>query len=414
MFSQLHLPRVLGTALTAFVVGLSLPSFGQNLDSGLERRASGRLDMRVLPGDGLRQDETMGEVKNEGLVFAAEAWALYDDNIHLSAANVQSDLVIRVAPSVAYIKGGADATEGGYARFAYKPTGVVYLDHSGANRVDQDGSWDIGLRGKKLAMAYGGRMQQLGDATADAGRQTDRLIFEQILRVAWTPREKLAIELAAGQSMADYRDRLLNDYDGTYGEVALRYAYSPKTRIGLIYRAGTYAVDGAPDQDVQRGTVRLEWKPREKIAFDLEAGAEHRRFALGSSTTPVIEAKARWQPRERTQVFLGGYRRTEVSSFFPGQNYDLTGVSAGIEQRMGEKWIGRLEGGVENASYSRVSGAGPANREDRIVFIRPSVRYEISDDFEVEWFYRYETNDSNQPGFGYDNNTIGVRIGYQF
>jgi len=158
----------------------------------------------------------------------------------------------------------------------------------------------------------------------------------------------------------------------------------------------------------------MEWKPREKIALDLEGGVEHRTFDTGSSNKPVVEAKIAWTPVAGTQLSMGGYRRTEASAYFAGENYDVSGLSAGVSQRLGKQWSALMEVGVENASYSRVSGSGPANRRDRIVFLRPSLRYQINDDCQLEWFYRYERDNSNQSGFGYGNHTVGIRFGYQF
>jgi hypothetical protein len=363
---------------------------------------------------GSDQEPTVGNLRKEGLDLGVIVSGAYNDNITLSSAAPVKDFVIRATPSMAYIRGDAEATDGGYLKVAYKPTAVVYTDNGSPNRIDQDASWEVGLRGKKLAIAYGGRVQQLGDATPDAGQQTDRLMLEQVVRAAWSATEKASIEVAAGQTSADYKQRGLVDSSGAYGEVALRYQYSPKTRLGMAYRAGTFSVDGAGDQQIQRGTVRMEWKPREKISVDLEAGAEHRTFDNGSSTKPVVEAKVGWTPRPGTEVSLTGFHRTEASSFFAGQNYDVTGAAVGLSQKIGGKWSASIEGGLENASYSRVSGTGVANRRDRILFVRPSVRYQVSEDAKVEWFYRYERNQSNQSGFGYDNHIIGVQFGYQF
>ncbi|BCU75553.1 hypothetical protein llg_02680 [Luteolibacter sp. LG18] len=391
-----------------------LPLSGEEAGGGIEDRVSDRFDVRVQPGLGFRQDAEAGKVRREGFEAAVTVSGAYDDNIYLSASSAEKDFVVRLAPSVAYVYGDPNGKDGGYIRVAYRPVGVIYSDHGDSNRIDQDASWDLGWRGSKVAVAYGGRVRQLGDATADAGRQTDRLVLEQAVRLAWTPREKLSFELAAGQSSNDYRDRQLFDSRSAYGEAALRYLYSPKTRIGIAYRAGTFEVDGAGDQKVQRGTVQLEWQPREKISFNVEAGAEHREFDAGSSTSPVIEAKVAWKPREGTEIFVGGYRRTEASAYLPGQNYDLTGASLGVSQRLGEKWSARLEGGLEKADYKRVSGTGTANRRDDIVFIRPSVRFQVNENMEVEGFYRFERDESSQAGFGYDNHSVGIQVGYKF
>ncbi|MFD0892162.1 outer membrane beta-barrel protein [Luteolibacter ambystomatis] len=409
-----HPPPVVCVALAVLSVGVVLPTWGQEAGSGIESRVSDRFDVRTQPGLAYRQDPNAGKVRTQGLDVGVAVSGAYDDNIYLSSSAREKDFVVRISPSMAYTYGDPDGREGGYVRVAYRPVGVLYTDHSDSNRIDQDASWDIGWGGPKVAIAYGGRVRQLGDATADTGRQTDRVILDQAVRMAWTPREKLAIELAAGMSSNDYKDRLLVDSRSAYGEVALRYSYSPKTRVGLAYRTGTFEVDGAGDQRIQRGTVQFEWQPREKISFNIEAGAEHRRYDAGSSTSPVFEAKVAWRPRMGTEIFAGGYRRTEASAYYPGQNYDLTGASVGLDQRLGEKWSARLEGGIENADYKQVSGPGFANRRDNIVFIRPSLRYQMNENVQIEGYYRFERDDSNQRGFGYDNHSVGVQVGYKF
>jgi hypothetical protein len=272
----------------------------------------------------------------------------------------------------------------------------------------------VGWRGKAIAFAYTGAFRQLGDATADTGTLTDRTELANEARIAWSLREKIAVEVAGGHESTDYESGNFADSDLTYGEIALRYAYSPKTRLGLIYKAGRFEVDGAGAQTVHRVTTRIEWSPTEKIAIDLEAGGEHRTFDNGSDTTPVVEGRIGWKPKEGTEIYLTGYRREQASAYLPGQNYTQSGAALGISQRLGEKWVARLEGGLERASYTQVSGAGAAGREDKIQFIRPALEYRFTDDFSMGFYYRYSENRSNQAGLGYENHTAGIQMGYQF
>ena len=251
-------------------------------------------------------------------------------------------------------------------------------------------------------------------ATADTGTLTDRTEFANEARISWSVRERVAVEVAAGYESTTYDDPRFAGSDYTYGEVALRYAYSPKTTLGVAYKFGRFDVDGAGPQDVHRTTARIEWKPREKIANDLELGAEHRSFDNGSDTTPVAEARIGWSPKEGTEIYLNGYRREQASAFLPGQNYTQGGVALGIVQRLGDKWSARLEGGIERSEYARVSGTGPAGREDKIHFIRPALEYRFTDDFSMGLFYRYSENRSNNRAFGYENHSAGIEMGYQF
>ncbi len=400
--------------LSALAAGSLVPSRGEEILSTVPGRLAGEVDSRVVPQGGHPRDPAAGEVRREELEAGVTLSAAYDDNIFLSAVGAKSDLVVKVSPSVAYRKGGDTGGEGGYLALAYRPTAVAYADHGDNDRIDHEVAWKAGWRGKAIALAYGGSYGKLGDATADTGTLTDRTELANEARIAWSPREKVVMELAAGQRSTDYESAAYADSDLAYGEIALRYAYSPKTRLGVIYRAGRFEVDGAGEQTVHRATARIEWTPREKIAVDLEAGAEHRSFDNGSDTTPVLEGRIGWKPREGTELYLAGYRREEASAFLPGQNYTRSGAALGIAHRLGGKWTGRLEGGLERASYTQVSGPGIAGRVDKIHFIRPALEYRFTDDFSMGFFYRYSQNRSNRAAFGYENHTAGLEMGYRF
>ncbi len=387
---------------------------GEEVSATVAGRVEGRVDSRVVPRSSPRLDPRAGETRTDELEFGIAISAAYDDNIFLSAANPRADLVTRVAPSVAYRKGDKLEREGGYLSIAYRPTVVAYADHGSNDRIDQEASWEAGWRGNAIGFAYNGSMAQLGDATADTGTLTDRRELSNAVRMAWSLREKISIELAGGHESTRYDAAAFADSRMTYGEVALRYAYSPKTRLGLIYKGGRFEVDGAGDQTVDRATARIEWNPTRKIAIDVEAGFEHRGFDNGSDTTPVVEARVGWKPRDGTEIYLNGYRREEASAFLPGQNYTLGGAVLGVSQRLGGKWTGRIEGGLERAEYTRVSGSGPAGRVDRIQFIRPSLEYRFTDDFSMGLYYRYSENRSNRAAFGYESHSAGVEMGYKF
>lgn len=360
------------------------------------------------------RDPLAGEKRSQGLDLGVIVSAAYDDNIFLSARDAKADFVGKVSPEIGYSKGDRDSQDGGYLKFAYRPTGVVYARNGGDNRIDHEAKASIGVIGRKTALDYTVAYGKLGDATPDTGRAADRQVLEQVVRIAWVPREKLAVELAAGQSVADYADKVLLDSREAFGEIALRYAYSPKTRVGLAYRAGRFEVDEMDDQRFQRLTGKLEWQPREKIRVELEAGAEKRKYANGSSVTPVVEGRIEWKASEKTSLFLNAYRREMASAFSAGQNYRLTGASAGISQRIGEKWTANLEAGAERAAYRQVQGPGGDAGHDTLWFVRPSLEYRLTEEMGLEVFYRISSNDSNRAGFGYDQQTAGILLNYKF
>lgn len=399
--------------LLAAVVVSSPHSVGaQQLGASASLRQDARVDDRVEQR--ARSPFTVADPLDDAVDLGIILSVAYDDNIFLSPTAAQEDVVTRVAPHVAFSVGEPGAEAGGWLRVAYRPTAVVYADRSDQNRVDHELVWAAAWRGKATGVSGGGVFRETADPTADLGRQTERRETANTARLAWSPREKLAIELAAGQQATRYRDPVLYDSEGIFGELGIVYTHSPKTRVGLRGRTGVEQVEGAGDQDVRRLTARLEWSPREKIQVDLEAGMEHRKFDNGTDTSPVLEGRLSWRPDFATEVFAGGYRRTESSGFYPGQNYDLLGCFLGASRNLGEKWTARLEGGWERASYTRVSGAGPAGRDDRIMFVRPGIEYRINDQSAITLFYRYSRNRSDQPGFGYENHSAGIEFSSRF
>lgn len=403
-------PRLV-VLVMAFVSAVAvMPVSGQESTPAVESRVS---DVEPSPFVA-PLDPHAGEKRKQGVDLGVILSAAYDDNIFLSSDDAKSDLVLRAAPSIGYRKGDRDTQDGGYIKAAYRPTGVVYTEGNGDNRVDHEAALAVGYRGKSVAFDYTGAYGKLGDATADTGRETDRQMVDQVIRIAWIPREKLAVELAAGQSIADYADKVLLDSREAFGEVALRYAYSPKTRVGLAYRAGRFEVDESDDQRFQRLTASMEWQPREKLRVEIAAGAEKRKYSAGSSVTPVLEGRLDWTPSEKTSFYLNAYRRELASAFSPGQNYRLTGLAAGVSQKISDKWSAHLLAGYERASYRQVDGTEGDAGTDRLWFVRPSIEYRFTEELGLEIFYRVASNDSNRVGFGYDQQTAGVLLDYKF
>jgi hypothetical protein len=408
----LHFPvftRLVMIALLAIAVSAG----AQEVRSVPQRSATAPSDEPPSPLLAPR-DPLAGEKRTEGFDLGVILSVAYDSNIFLSATNERSDFVTRVAPKIAYSIGDRDSQDGGYLKVAYSPSGVVYAGNSDDNRVDHVGAVSVGVIGKMASLDYSLAYGKSGDATADAGRVADRSTLDHVVRIAWVPREKLALEVAAGQSLAEYADKVLLDSREAFGEFALKYAYSPKTRLSLAYRAGRFEVDGADDQRFHRVMAGIEWQPREKLRVELAAGAEKRKFSSGSEVTPVMEGRIGWKASEKTDLYLTAYRRETASAFSVGQNYRLTGLTAGFSQKIGDRWTARLEAGAERASYRYIDGSSGDAGHDDLWFVRPSIEYRFSEQFGLEVFCRISRNDSTRPGFGYDQQNAGVSLQYRF
>jgi hypothetical protein len=371
-----------------------------------------RFDTGVAAVPALPQDPSAE--RPAGLEISAAVAAAYDSNIFLSRNNAEGGMVYRISPAVAYKRGDAKEGAGGFMKFAWRPAAVIYGKAASGSRVDHDAALTAGWRGQAATVTYTGGLRKAGDATADTGRQTDRLESANEVRGAWLANEKVSVELAAGQSGMNYRNDGLYDSQNIYGEAAVRYAYSPKTAVGLAYRVGSLRVESAPNQETRRIAGTIDWQPRQKIRVNLLGGLERRKTANGPDVNPVAEGRVEWDAADGTTLYLSGYRREEASAFLAGQNYSTTGLTAGIAQRLGGNWTAKLEGGRESVGYKRVDGAGASGRNDIIWFLRPALEYKFSDNLDMSLFYRISADDSSSPDFGYDQSVTGAEFNYKF
>lgn len=378
----------------------------------VDGRVDARVDAAVSAPVEPKRDLAM-PARSQAITVGLEASGEFNDNIFLSRDDAVADFVFRVGMPLAYTR-GREGEEGFYSVLGYTPTAVVYASNADANRVDHVGLVSFGWEGEKSALSYEGEIKRLGEASADVGNQFDRTEWKQAVRVAWKPREKVRLEAVVGQDRFAYDDAGLSDSEEIHAGLVARYAWTPKTSFQAGYRGGRLSVEGAGDQDIHRFTAGMTWQPREKFRFDLAGGLDHRSFAAGSSTTPLLAATGTWMPREGTEVSLQGYRRVEASAFLPGENYTLTGASASLSQRLGRRWTATLEGGIEQSDYRDTSGNGSSGREDTITFLRPSLGYKFTDTLSLLLFLSMEQNDSNLATLGYDNLRAGVRLNYEF
>ncbi len=407
MTYPLHSNRLLVTILISLAVDFECSS-AQGVDSA----AVDRFDTRVGGEPALPANDDVQ--RRGGLELGAAISAAYDSNIFLSRTNARADMVYQAGALVAYTQGDAKTGEGGFVKFAYRPNAVIYSKAASDSRLDHDAALVAGWRGKVSAVTYTGALRKLGGATADTGRQTDRIESANEIRGAWTPQEKVALQIAAGNRVSSYADKNLYDSREVYAEAVIRYIYSPKTAVSLAYRTGSLQVDGATDQTTQQLGTILEWQPREKIRVNLAAGAQRRSTGNGAEVNPVFAGRFDWDSGAGTDLYISGYRREEASAFLAGRNYTISGVTAGISQRLGGNWTARLEAGRESVDYKRVDGAGGGSREDRLWFVRPAFEYKFSDSVDLSIFYRMSRNNSTSANFGYGQRIAGAELRYKF
>ena len=347
----------------------------------------------------------------KGLDISLISSLAYDNNIFQTPDDETSSLVGQLEPSIGWTAGSKDGT---WVRLAYQAAAIFYFAEPDDSRIDHNVTVDGGVKGKTVALAYSASWAKVGSPSADIGGASDRFQYGGRAGVTYTPKGKFSYEIFVEGSVIDQEEAAFFDFYQSSIGVAARYRHSRKTQVEAAYRLGRVEVDGSGTQTFHRLGVQALWKPRSKLSFSLEGGLEYRDYEVGSGTSPYLAARVDWTPRAKTAVYLEAYRREEASAALEGENFDLYGFRAGVNQQLRDGWSVGFEVGSETSDYFGIAGLPESGREDTIYYVRPSVRYRFGEDSELVLLYQWSKNDSTDSDFGYDNQQLGISMNYRF
>lgn len=371
-----------------------------------DQRLDTKIDRRAFESFGQRAPST-----KEGLDMSLVASLAYDNNIFQSANDETGSLVAQVEPSIGWTVGERDKA---WMRLAYEGAAILYLSRTEDSRIDNRVTVEGEIKEKNIGLAYSARWAKLGSPSADVGGASDRHEWGGSVGVTYAPKGKLSYRISAERSVIDQVEPGLFDFYQSSGSISALYRYSRKTEVEVIYGLGAVEVDGSGAQTFHRFGAQALWRPRSKVSFALEGGLEYRNYESGSGLNPYLSARVDWTPRAKTALYLEAYHREEASAAVEGENFNLTGFRAGVNQRLRGGWSAGFEVGRETASYFGIGGLPESGREDTITFVRPSLRYSFREDSELVFLYQWSQNESTDSEFGYDNQQLAVSMNYRF
>ncbi|MGJ8725822.1 MAG: surface lipoprotein assembly modifier [Roseibacillus sp.] len=371
-----------------------------------DQRMDNKLDRRAVRSQGAEKVSF-----KKGLDISLVSSLAYDNNIFQTPDNETSSLVAQLEPSVGWTAGSKDGT---WVRLAYEAAAIVYFAQTEDSRIDHRVSVDGGVKGKTLSLAYSAGWAKVGSPSADIGGASDRHEWGGRAGVTYTPKGKVSYEFFADRAVVDQVEPAFFDFYQSSAGIAARYRHSRKTQVEAAYRFGQVEVDGSGKQTFHRLGLQALWSPRSKVSFSLEGGMEYRNYEVGSGVEPYLAARVDWTPRAKTALYLEAYRREEASAALEGENFQLMGIRAGVNQRLRDGWSVGLEVGRETTDYFGIAGLPESGREDTITYVRPSLRYSFGEDSELVVLYQWSKSDSTDSDFGYSNQQLGVSMNYRF
>ncbi|MEY2550553.1 MAG: hypothetical protein QOG12_697 [Verrucomicrobiota bacterium] len=363
--------------------------------------------------------------------FRLSVRSVYDDNINLTQINRVSDFYTSIEPSIMLGVGDTEGRVENYFRLDYLPAVFLFADHSENNSIQHvlrlDGQYRVNRLTLNLSQmvqimdgvdvqtqnSAGGLDQQVN---LDVAGRTRFNIYATHLKAAYYVTGKTFLSAGADYTATHYSSLISSEV--ITGNFFVNYNYSSKMVVGLGGTAGYDRVDAPnPDQNFEQANIRFSYQATGKIDVAASVGAEFRHFegdTRGQHVSPVFEIGMNYTPFDGTKVSVTANSRVLNSAVLAAQNYSVTNISVGVQQRMLQRFFIGMNGGYEHSDYfSTVGSAGPTRKDDYF-FVEPSIAVAVTRFWTVGAYYLHRVNSSTFDAFDFHDNQVGLRNTLEF
>jgi len=357
--------------------------------------------------------------------------SVYDDNINLSDTNRISDFYTTIEPAIMLGLGDTETRTENYIRFDYLPSIFLFADHSENNSVQHVARLEGQYRVNRLTLSLS-QMVQIMDGVdlqtqnsagsldqqvnLDVAGRTRFNVYSTHLNAAYYLTGKTFLSSGADYAATHYSDLISSDVFSA--NLFINYNYSPKLVVGVGGTIGSNEVDSpTPDQNFEQANIRLSYQLTGKMDLVASGGVEFRHFdgdLRDEYISPVFEIGLRYEPFDGTKVSLTANRRTLNSAVLATQDYAITNITVGIQQRLLQRFFLGLNAGYENSDYfSTIANTG-STRQDDYFFVQPSIAVRVTRFWTVGAYYLHRVNSSSLDGFSFHDNQVGLRASLKF
>lgn len=356
---------------------------------------------------------------------------VYDDNINVSHDNRISDFYTTIEPAIMLGFGDTVTRTENYIRLDYLPTVSLFADHSENNSfqhvVRLEGQYRINRLTLNLAQVVqimdgvdvqtkdsaGGLDQRVN---LDVAGRTRFDIYTTHVNAAYYLTGKTFLSSGADYTSTHYSSLISSEVFSA--NVFLNYNYSAKIVVGVGGTVGYNGVDAPnPSQNFEQVNLRLSYQVTGKLDFAGSLGVEFRHFdgdMRDQYTSPVFELGLNYLPFDGTKISLTANRRTLNSAVLASQDYAVTSIALGLQQRLLQRFYLGLNAGYENSQYFSTVGSIGANRDDNYFFVQPSIAVRVTRFWTVGAYYLHRVNDSSFTTFSFHDNQVGLRSSLEF
>jgi len=302
----------------------------------------------------------------------------------------------------------------------YTPTLRYYSSHAFEDALDHAVVLNWGTTRANWALGASQSYASSSTPLVETASQTRTETYATVLSAACQLNSKVSLTFAANQTF-QYADNVftnqpLSDSKTWSTTEGFNYQISPPLAAGATFGFAYDELSVGPDMASERLQFQLAWKPGSKLSLSLHGGCEDRQF-LNSDTAdalnPIFGFSLVYHLFEVTTLTLSADRTVGVS-YFENQYTRNAGFTGGIHQRLLKRLYLDITGGFTTTSYLSSTAGGSVHRTDD----RSTINVRLSCPFLrrgiASVFYDWSDNSSDQNGFGYTSDQVGLELGFRF
>jgi hypothetical protein len=361
---------------------------------------------------------------SEGAATAPRKWklstsfsinAFYDNNILISPTDKESDEIIRATADFGITWGDYLRKEDSFVTVRYSPSGLLFMDHSEYDGFEQTGSFISQWRISKFLLGLEIGLETLTGGDVDVGTRANRTLYDIGIKLKYEYTDKTNFEANFYRDAIDYQGSFLSSVEWINRDWA-NFQVMPKTQIGVGLTLGDLIAQDSEAQTYEQILGRVVVGAARKLTLSAGGGWEFRQLggADGEQDRPVFNVGATLFPADGTRISLEATRRTFSSALEAATNYTATMLTLSVRQRLQQRIFATFVGGYEDAKYDSISADTTISRHDRYFFARPGVSVFINQQANVELYYQFRNNASNDNTVSFQNNIFGVQATLSF
>lgn len=343
----------------------------------------------------------------------------YDDLVEADRnGDAEDDVTWVVSPFASVETEGPNARS---IRAYYRPGLRFFTEHSDLNTVDHNGLLDLRWPLNRLSLSLAQNVDVSSVVIRDIANRARQLRFGTIGRADYELSDRTSLQLSLTYDRYGYSGEVsgaqnLIDSQQFGQQLFADYHWTSKISTGMGASFSQLDVEDAPLQTSEGPEWRVNYTPTANLTLSANVGVQFRQFDSDRSGTvePVMRIKGSYSPRPGTVLGLEAHRAEFASGLQANQNFIETGVMGTVNQVLFRRFTGTLAAGYNFADYLATTEGVQAERSDSYYMVRTAIDWHITGNWSSGIFYEHTANSSDQGGFEYDHNIVGLRAGWSF